>query len=187
MSDWNFRNLDLSGVDIQRPSRFLPVGNHVCVLNDCEVVTSKSGWQIILYWEEIEGAGSCRDYITIHANSKEDNAQLAERIGKERLKAVLTYGGHPTPDNPNDVNTMKGMVVGVICEKDDDWIDKFGNQRQGIVKPRRNGAYVKASDFGYTGALRASTTTRGFGPAGRKAAAVAHAAATPDLDDQIPF
>jgi hypothetical protein len=183
---WSFNNLNLSDVSAQRVSQGLPVGRHVCVLNHAELKPSKSGIQIILYWAEIEGLGLCRDYITLHSNSNEEGPKMAERIGKERFKAVLESGNHPNPNNPSDIRSLPGMVVGVIVEQDEDWIDDTGRTRKGGTKPRKNGAYIKASELGYDGPLKVSTThSAAASPAPKTAPR--REPATADLDDEIPF
>jgi hypothetical protein len=43
----------------------------------------------------------------------------------------LVHAGHPNPDRPADIATMKGLVVGVNLVADE-YKDKDGNQRSGI-------------------------------------------------------
>jgi hypothetical protein len=185
---WSFSNLNLSDVNAQRATTGLPIGKHVCVVNDAEIKKSRSGFQIAIVLEEIEGLGICKDYITLHSESNEENFKLAERIGKERFKALLECAEHPNPNNPGDINSIVGLVVGVICEQDEDWTDQHGVIRAGGVKPRRNGAYIKASTLGYAGPLKVKVSTRfktERAPAAAKPRAMAPAGA--DLDDDIPF
>jgi hypothetical protein len=78
------------------------------------------------------------------------------------------------------------MVVGVIVEQDEDWIDDTGRTRKGGTKPRKNGAYIKASELGYDGPLKVSTThSAAASPAPKTAPR--REPATADLDDEIPF
>jgi hypothetical protein len=184
---WSFNNLNLSDVNAQRATPGLPEGKHVCVINDAEIKPSRSGHQIVLVLEEINGLGMTKDYITLNSTNNEDNFKLAERIGKERFKAVLECGGHPNPNAPGDIHSVEGLVVGVICERSEEWRGDDGNMRPGGVKPRKNGAYIKAAELGYEGPLKIAVSTR-YKTAtaaprtnGRPAASVA------DLDDDIPF
>ena len=184
---WSFNNLNLSDVTAQRSTPGLPEGKHVCVINDAEVKTSRSGFQIVLVLEEINGLGVTKDNITLHSNSNEDNYKMAERIGKERFKAVLECGGHPNPNNPGDIHSIEGLVVGVICERSEDWVGDDGNTRPGGVKPRRNGAYIKASELGYDGPLKVPARGGGAKTSASRPASRPMAPAGADLDDDIPF
>lgn len=170
MSNWDIRDLNLTGVDIQRAATTLPPGKYVCRTSDAKVQTNKAGgFQIVVKLTDVDGAGSVTDYITVKAPAgASPNAQKAAEIGRERLKALLTYGGHSNPDHPGDISRYNGLVVGVIVEQGEDWTDENGVVRKGGGKPKRNGAYFDPKMLGYEGAPLAEQ------PAD-------------DLNDMIPF
>jgi len=64
---------------------------------------------------------------------------MTQKWGREKLKALLTHGGHPTPDKPGDISSLKGLSVGVHVEKDE-YTDNTGMKREGS-RVKRFGAY----------------------------------------------
>ena len=55
---------------------------------------------------EDKSKATIRHYFNVHNISKE-----ATRIGLGQLKAFLHAAGHKSPDNPEDVNTIKNLSV----------------------------------------------------------------------------
>lgn len=150
--NFDFSSLNLSGVEAQRGSTSLRPGRHGCRTSDAEIKTTQAGGkQVFVKLTEINGQGITQDYITVaHPKAATDEkAAMSVRIGLERLKALLTYGGHPNPDNPGDIKSINGLVVGVNVEEGDPWVDDKGVTRKGGGKPRqKGGAYFKASELG---------------------------------------
>ena len=168
MSWSGFGGIDLSGVEAEQGRKTLTPGAHPCRISEAEIKTTKDGrgHGLKVVFEALDGSGSVDDFINLHNSNSE-----AERIGKQRLKAMLIAAHHPSPDRPGDVRTLLGRQVGVHVEKGEDWVDKDGNTRPGGGKPRRSGAYY---------ALSAAPTS----PAGQS---IINGGGYDDLDDEIPF
>jgi hypothetical protein len=175
---WSFRNLNLEGVNAQKASQTPPPGRYLMKVSEAQVAEVKNGGghQIRLRLTDLGGQGSVEDFIRVnHPKSGSDaNAKKAVEIGLERLKALLTCGGHPSPNNPGDIRTLNGLVVAVLLEQSEDWTDDKGQTRKGGTKPKKSGAYVPATDVdpdyvpGKTGPGPGKPPPR-------------------DLDDAIPF
>jgi hypothetical protein len=87
-----------------------------------------------------DGGQKVNDRINIVNNSKE-----AVEIGRARLKHLLEMAGHPNPNQPKDVNSIKGLNVGVHVVDGADWADQEGMIRKGGGEPRRSAPYFKAT------------------------------------------
>lgn len=182
MADWNYTNLNMKGVVPQRENNGLPEGRHICDVRNAELKQAKGGsMQVAFDLIEINGAGKTFDRITVYHPRAQQDAKAAKsvEIGKERLKALLVYGGHPNPDNHRDIRELNSLRVGVICERDEDWVDDNGATRKGGVKPKKSGAYF-APDGSSAPATSGETShddkwaqPREGGPS--------------DMDDEIPF
>lgn len=53
----------------------------------------------------------------------------ATEIGREELKSLLVWGGHPNPNHPGDVASIVGLKVGVIVRANE--YVKDGEKRTG--------------------------------------------------------
>lgn len=170
MSNFSFRDLNLSGVEAQKGSNSLKPGRYVCTTSEAELKPTKSGGiSLKIKLTDRDGGGSVTDFINIKVpNVNDDKQAMAQRIGRERLKALLVFGGHKNPDEPGDIKTMNGLTVGVIVEQGEDWKDESGTTRKGGGKPKKNGAYFDPKELG----VQVSTTT---------------SSSDTDLDDEIPF
>lgn len=135
-----FATLNLCGVEEEQGSRTLPEGDHVCRISSAklEKTVSGSGIKLVLQFDGLNG-GYVRDVINI-AN---ESAQATE-IGRRRLKHLLIQANHPNPDQPGDVATMVGLIVGVHVAKGEDWRDDSGQIRSGGGMPRKNVPYFRA-------------------------------------------
>lgn len=165
MSSFSFRDLNLGGVDAESSYAGLPPGRYICEVSEAKLAPcANNGMQVVVSFVEVGGLGNVRDYINI-VNKNED----AQRIGRGRLKSLLINGGHPNPDNPGDIASLKGLHVGVNVEIGDDYTDqKTGQLRKGSSKVRRNGGYFDPAELGMP------NTSRPAGNAG-------------SLNDEIPF
>lgn len=173
MSDWNgFGGLDLSDVEAEK-ARLRP-GAYICRITDAEVKATKDGKgrQVVVSYSDEGGGGEIQDWINV-ANPSAD----AERIGKQKLKALLIACGHPSPDKPGDINTMKGRRVGVRVEQGEDYRDTVTNElKPGGAKVRRSGAYFLPDD-----------TTQVLGPSPVKPRSASPSQPRSVFDDAIPF
>ena len=146
MSDWtSFSDINLHDVKAGSGILLLDVGNHNCRVSDVEISIPKSGRGHTLMVELKCDHGSIRDWMNI------DNAnEIAERIAKEKLKSLLEFGDHPTPDKPGDIASLLGLTVGVTVG-----MSKERKGPDGTVYPSRrevkgfhrpsNGEYVPGS------------------------------------------
>ena len=127
MSDFSFNNLNLSDVDFSASTNsVLQPGRHVCKVENAELKPTRTGGQqIVVSLSSTEGSGSIRHFINVYSPVSPD----ATRIGREQLKALLSHGGHANPDQPGDIDTIKGLVVGVGVNRDS--YMKDGQEREG--------------------------------------------------------
>jgi hypothetical protein len=166
MSWEGFNRLDLSTVEAEKGRTTLPPGDYICKTRNAEVrKTATGGWALAIELHEVTGKGTVTDFINL-SNKNAD----AERIGKQRLKALLECGGHRNPSNPGDVTSMNGLTVGVHVEQGEDFV-KDGKTYKGGGKPRRSGAYFKPGGVVETDAGDAPFS----------------AAKTEELNDDIPW
>ena len=175
-SDWSFNDLDLSGVQPQRGSRTLKPGRYACRIAEAALRKGSSGvTQFYCKLLDVNGAGYVQDFITLrHPKSKTDpKAEISERIGRERMKALTVFAKHPTPDHPGDVKTLNGLVIGVLVEDSENWTDDSGVERKGGGKPAKNGAYFPVEEIDPDIAAKAKAAE----PAPKKQG----------IDDDIPF
>jgi hypothetical protein len=174
MSEFDFSQLSLEGVEAARGGATLKPGIYVCTVDGVEIKKNPGkATQLVVELVDEGGQGKVTDFISLaHARAAvDDKCRQAVEIGRSRLKALLEHGGHPNPDKPGDISTLKGLRVGVRVEQGDDWVDDKGATRKGGGKPARNGAYLPASQV------------RSAGPA--TIAATASVKTKKDLD--IPF
>jgi len=178
--EWNgFDSLDLSGISEEGGRATLKPGNYICVVTDVEIKTAVSGGK---YIEAVLTDPSCGQHVIDRITVWNKNEKATE-IGVARLKSLLSYGGHPTPDKPGQLTSLKGLKVGVRVEAGDDWVDKkTGETRPGGGKPRNNGAYFSPGSNVPLGeqapAPAGAATQRGAQDKVPRAAG---------LDDEIPF
>lgn len=177
MTNWTgFGGLDLSGVEAERSSNTLRPGNYICKITEAEVKDTKDkrGKGLEVTFVDKDSGGDIKDWI----NLKNNNAE-AERIGLQKLKALLISAGHPNPDRPGDVRSIVGLMVGVRVDQGEDWTDNNGRVRPGGGKVRRSGAYFNQSAASHIGPdPRANTRREPEANTGRGASS---------FNDEIPF
>ncbi len=158
MSD--FSSLDLSGIDTQGDGALAP-GKYEASIKSAAMQPTKNGKGKMLVVEyAVPGEGAIREWMTIFHESDQ-----TARISRERLKTMLVHAGHPNPDKPGDVATLKGLKVGINVVEGDKWTDDQGQLRDGGSKIKRSGAYFSLSSGTSDAAAEAKT----------------------ELDDEIPF
>jgi len=137
---FNFSSLDLTEVNQESGRRTLAAGDHSCRISDVEIKDTRSGGKMLIIEMTGDGGQKVNDRINIVNNSKE-----AVEIGRARLKHLLEMAGHPNPNQPKDVNSIKGLSVGVHVVDGADWADNEGMIRKGGGEPRRSAPYFKAT------------------------------------------
>lgn len=175
---FSFSDLDLTGTQPERGSTTLTPGKYVAKITSAEMKQDKRGGsQVVVKLSDIHGAGSITDHITVFV-PKTGRADVDEKsntsmtIGRQRLMALLTFGGHPNPAKPGDIRSMNGMVVGIWVEEGDEFVNSDGKTVRAAGKLRKYGAYMDPVELGYAG------------PRGGSASAGGSAAFH---DDKIPF
>ncbi|MDG1415949.1 MAG: DUF669 domain-containing protein [Alphaproteobacteria bacterium] len=155
----NFAELDLSSVDIQGSSILSP-GQYEASIKSAAMQPTKNGKGSMLVVEyTVPTEGEIKDWMVLFHESDQ-----TARIAREKLKTMLTHAGHPNPDKPGDVSSLKGLKVGINVVEGDKWTDDQGNVRDGGSKLKRSGAYFSLSS-----------------------SAPATPEAKTDLNDEIPF
>jgi|TARA_Y100000296_G_C5177440_1_gene260946 hypothetical protein len=148
---FSFREIDLNEVVAQKESSgtILKKGDYICKVSQAEVRPTRSGGsQVMVELKDVESGGVIKDFINIHlpvsesmSGDEKTNKLNAQKWGREKLKALLTHGGHSNPDKPGDIVTLVGLNVGVHVEPDS-YTDSTGTQREGS-RVKRFGAYYK--------------------------------------------
>jgi hypothetical protein len=152
---FSFRELSLDGVDAQKESSggsILKAGDYSCKINSAEVKDTRTGGkQVVIDLKDEQSGSSIKDFINVHVPASEglsveekNNKTNAQKWGREKLKALLTHGGHPSPDKPGDISSLVGLRVGVHVEKDE-YTDSTGMKREGS-RVKRFGAYFPAAN-----------------------------------------
>ena len=163
---FSFRELSLDGVEAQKESSggsILKAGDYNCKISHAEVKDTRTGGkQVVVDLRDEETGSSIKDFINVHVPAGENlsieeknNKSNAQKWGREKLKALLTHGGHPSPDMPGDISSLVGLRVGVHVEKDE-YTDSTGLKREGS-RVKRFGAYFPAT-AGVVGETSSSTT-----------------------------
>ena len=125
MSEWNgFTNLDLSNVG--EDVGFLDVGEHVVKCTDAEIKDGKrpGAKQLALSFESEDGTGMIRQFLNIINPSEQ-----AQNIAQRQLKTFLTVAGHPSPDRPGDINSLKGLRCKITVGDGKPWTGDDGQER----------------------------------------------------------
>ena len=168
-STFSFASLNLSGIETERPSgNKVEIGPQTLTITEAKVrpTNSGNGFQLEVKLEDSKNA-YIRDFITIQHSSAD-----AQKFGRQRLKALLTYAGHPSPDEPGDVSSIVGRQVGVHVVEEEREItdDRTGQPKKiKVAAAKKFGAY-----FSHDGSATPPRTS---------------SSGTPDksLDDEIPF
>lgn len=133
---FNFNELNLSGVDISSAPAMLKPGRYVVQITSSHLKQTRNGGTAVeLAMTDVKGMGSLRAWINVHVPS----STTATRIGREQLKALLTHGGHPSPDNPKDIGSIAGLKVGASVGSDkyttDNGEERIGSKLKGFFDP----------------------------------------------------
>ncbi len=165
---FNFKELSLSGVELSTSPQILTPGRYIVEVTDASLKQTKNGGTAVeLSMSDTKGGGSIRAWLNVQVPS----SKPATRIGREQLKALLTFGGHPTPDNPSDIASLKGLKVGASVGKDtyttDNGEEKTGSKLKGFFDPSEIDPDAKPVSPSQSSGEASSSSK--------------------DLDDEIPF
>lgn len=133
---FNFNELNLSDAEVQTGGLMLKPGRYVVKVKDAKVGDTKNrdgGKVMTVQLEDTNGGGSITHWINVASRSAE-----AQRIGRNELKTLLHFGGHPNPDRPGDVALIKGLVVGCIVKPSKftkNGVEKEGSEVGNFVDP----------------------------------------------------
>jgi hypothetical protein len=148
---WNFKNLNLKHVTADGPPR-TGEGDYICTISGAEV-NERNGRTSVVVSFQTDSGYSFKDFCTMHNSDKAEKPQNGVRIGQARLKSILEKGGHPNPDEPEDISSLKGLKVGVRLRLPKDangnvetWENSLGEIKQSGVKPLGFGAYYSPMD-----------------------------------------
>lgn len=165
---FSFDKLNLGGVQASGASTMLRAGRYVCTARNAALSDTKSGGKYIeVELNDNNDMGSIKAYLNVHIPASE----TATRIGREQLKALLTFGGHKDPDNigQHGIASINGLKTGVLVVSESyikDGETRTGSKVKGFFDPK-----------GFVPSTSPSVT-----PHSAQAPAVA-----PPLDDDIPF
>lgn len=138
---FNFSSLDLTDADIESGRKSLEAGEHNCKISSVEIKDTRNGGKMMVV--ELKGGGGQVVYDRINVVNKNPEAV---KIGHSRLKHLLEMAGHPNPNRPQDINTIKGLSVGIHVVIGDDWTDDEGMIRKGGGQPRQSAPYFKSNE-----------------------------------------
>ena len=107
-----FSELDLSGIEEARGVSILQPGTYdVRVLTaEWQEMNNGNGHQVMVELEDTAGTGTIRHWINVHHKT----SKQAQEIGQRQLKSLLQFGGHPNPDKPGDISSLRGLIVGAV-------------------------------------------------------------------------
>ena len=133
---FSFNDLNLSGVEVSSSAPILEPGRYVVEIKEAGLKPTRNGGTAVeLSMTASNGKGSLRAWINVHVPS----SKTATRIGREQLKALLIHGGHPSPDNPKDIASIKGLKVGASVGQDkyttDSGEERVGSKLKGFFDP----------------------------------------------------
>lgn len=126
MSDWNFGSLDLSGVEESAGSTRLAEGIYHVKCTDARLEDGVgSNKKLVIELEDTAGSGDIRQILNIKHTSSQ-----AQEIALRQLKTFLVSSGHPSPDNPKDIATLKNLECKIRVGVGKPWKNNEGREVQ---------------------------------------------------------
>ena len=145
---FSFNDLNLSGVQVTSGSTTLKPGRYHCEITEAKLRDTRTGGkQVEVTLNDLGGSGSIRAWLNVHVPASEQ----ATRIGREQLKAMLTFGGHASPDKPSDIASLRGLKPGVRVVSDtyqQDGEERTGSTVKGFFDPSEIGGSAPPSSSG---------------------------------------
>lgn len=130
MNGFNFNDLNLSGIEVSTGGSILKPGRHIVKVKDLKVQPTKANdgsQSLAMNLVEANGEGSLKHWINVFIRT----SAKATEIGREELKALLTWGGHPNPDKPGVPSSWPELTVGVMVKEEPytkDGVTKTGSK-----------------------------------------------------------
>jgi hypothetical protein len=134
MATFSFANLNLSAVTAATGGSVLQPGRYLVKVREAEVSDNKNKNGKILKVKLVCNQGVITDNINVFHESEQ-----AEKIGLEQLKSLLVNSGHPSPDNPGDISSLRGLEVGIIVAQDGEYNGQPQYKVKGYMKPENVG------------------------------------------------
>lgn len=108
---FSFTDLDLTNVSVSTGGSMLSPGDYVAKVVDAKIIATKdkTGHRFEAKFQDTKGGGSITYWMNVNLPGKPE----ATKIGREQLKSLAYFGGHPTPDKPGDVKSFFGLTVGI--------------------------------------------------------------------------
>ncbi len=169
MSWTGFDSLDLTNVEEQK-SR-LEEGRYIAVCREAKVAMQdgSSNRRVEVRLEDEAGAGDIINGFNVYHTNEQ-----AMEIGLRQMKSFLVCAGHPNPNKPGDISSLKGLRVGIIVGMGKPYTDNKGVERQ---RTEVKAFFDPNKSAGPTGPAPKSAGPTG--PAAKRAAGA--------LNDEIPF
>jgi len=120
----SFGDLDLTKVDASSSGTLKP-GRYLCKVTEAEFKKTAKALQVVVKLSDTASKDSIKDFINVRVFSSDE----ATGYGLQRLKKMLVAMGHPNPDKPGDIATLRGREIGVVVKEDT--YEKDGEKRKG--------------------------------------------------------
>lgn len=134
---FNFSELNLSGAEVQSGGSMLKPGKYIATVKEVKVTpTSKNDGSVKmdLVLEAANGGGTIKHWINLYNKTSAE----ATRIGRNELKTLLHFGGHPNPNQPGDVALIKNLTVGLLIKEakyTKNGVEKTGSEVGAFIDP----------------------------------------------------
>ena len=108
---FSFNDLDLTNVNVSTGGAMLSPGDYVAEITGAKMIKTKdkTGDRLEVKFSDVKGGGSINHWLNLNLPGKPEPT----KIGREQLKTLAYFGGHPNPDKPSDVKTLVGLKVGI--------------------------------------------------------------------------
>jgi hypothetical protein len=121
-NDWNFGDLNLT--DVKAGGSRLPEGVYHVQCTDARLEDGMgSNKKLVLELKAVDGSGDIRQILNIKHTS-----ERAQEIALRQLKTFLVSAGHPTPDNPKDIGTLKNLECKIRVAMGNPWKNSEGKE-----------------------------------------------------------
>lgn len=120
----SFGEIDLTKVEASVGGTLKP-GRYICTVTEAEFKKTPKAMQVVVKLTDGVSKDAIRDFINVRVFSSDE----ATGYGLQRLKKLLMAMGHPNPDKPGDISSLRGRTVGVVVKEEA--YEKDGEKRMG--------------------------------------------------------